>query len=176
MNRLIIPLLALALAFPQVALAESAASAAEIEAGKLLDVMNTDETMKAAMNAMLDLEMKQKPELLPYRQVMADFFAKHMSYAALRDDLVALYAGEFTAEELRAAREFYATPAGSKFLELTPRLVGMGAELGVRHVQENLHELKAMVEAEQARLAKLEAEAAELESIAGEKSTDGGKD
>lgn len=141
---------------------------AKIEAGKLLDVMNMDATMQAMTSAMLDAELKQKPELTPYRQVMSDFFTKYMSYASLRDDLVAIYAGEFSAEELRAAREFYSTPAGRKFLEVTPRLIQSSAELGVRHVQDNLHELQAMVRAEQARLAELESEAQALEEIAGE--------
>ncbi|WP_146910308.1 DUF2059 domain-containing protein [Arenimonas daejeonensis] len=179
MKRLAIPLLSVLLAFSHAAPAEQSsqrASEAHIEAGKLLDVMKADASMQAMMNAMLDAEMQQKPELVPYRKVMTDFFAKYMSYAVLRDDLVAIYASEFTAEELRAAREFYATPAGSKFLEVTPRLIQMSADLGVRRVQENLPELKAMVAAEQARLAQLEAEAQALEDIAGEAPADAGQD
>jgi hypothetical protein len=127
------------------------------EAGLLLDMLGMDRTMNVTVDLMLDAQLASKPELVPYRRIMADFFARHMSYASIRDDLVAIYASEFTAEELRVTREYYSTPAGQKFLERMPRLVQLGAELGTRKVTENLPELEEMIVAERKRLASLEA-------------------
>lgn len=127
------------------------------EAGLLLDMMSMDETMNVTVALMLDAQIEIKPELEPYRKIMADFFNRHMGYASLRDDMIAIYASEFTAEELRITREYYATAAGQKFLRSMPRLVQLGAELGERKVTQNLPELESLIKAERARLQSLEA-------------------
>lgn len=123
------------------------------EALRLLEVMEMDQQLGAALKVMMDMQLQEKPELVRYRGVMEDFFAKHMSYEALRDPLVEIYAREFTAGEMRAASDFYATPAGKTFLAKMPRMMQLGGELGQRQVMENMGELIAAIQAEDARLA-----------------------
>jgi hypothetical protein len=76
-----------------------------------------------------------------------------MSYRQLRPKLAAVYAGEFTAEELAQARAFYATPTGRKFIQRMPDLFAKGAQVGQEAVQAHLGELVEMIQAEQARQA-----------------------
>jgi hypothetical protein len=146
----------LLLALPMLASAQSTAPAdaeARKEAARLLEVMNMEEQLQSALKVMMDMQLQEKPELVRYRHVMEAFFAKHMSFAALREPLVEIYAQEFTAEEMRAASEFYGTPMGRKFLEKMPRLMQLGGELGQRQVMENMGDLIAGIQAEDARLA-----------------------
>jgi len=155
-------MLVLSLLFSGVALADDDA---KVEAEKLLEVLNTKVTMDATIATMLDAQIKQNPQIAPYKHVMLAFFAKYMSYESLKPDLISIYSTEFTASELKAAREFYSTPAGKKFIASMPKLMGLGAKLGGDRVQEHMPELLKAVEDEAARLQKLE-EAAKPEPSA----------
>lgn len=144
-------LLALLLAGSHATLANPAADRDAV-AGELLDSLGMDQALKDMTGMILDMQLESHPELEPYRGVMTQFLHKHMSYAALREELVAIYVAEFTVEELRAARDFYASPEGKRFVSLQPRLMQMGGELGERRVNENAAELEAAITAEKARL------------------------
>lgn len=145
--------LALALVFSGSAVADDGARA---EAERLLDVMHMDDVLDAAIDTALDAQVTANPGLAPYRAVMRGFLAKHMSYAALKPQLVDLYASEFTATELADTIAFYSTGTGQKLLEKLPSLMGKGAELGQQSIQEHLPELQALISEESARLQALE--------------------
>lgn len=148
----------LLLALPLAAAAQPTPDAeARKEALRLLEVMDMEQQLAGALEVMMEMQLKEKPELERYRGVMQAFFAKHMSFEALREPLVTIYAQEFTAEEMSAASDFYSTPLGRKFLAKMPRMMQLGGELGQRQVMENMGELVAALQAEDARL---EAEAA----------------
>lgn len=153
----------LLLALPLAAAAQPTSQASDPEARKealrLLDAMDMDTQLAGALKVMMDMQLQEKPELARYRHVMEAFFAKHMSYDALREPLVELYAQEFTAVEMRAASDFYSTPAGKTFLAKMPRMMQLGGELGQRQVMENMGELVAALQAEDARLAEEAGEA-----------------
>lgn len=151
----------LLLALPLAAAAQPAPDAeARKEALRLLEVMDMEQQLAGALEVMMEMQLKEKPELERYRGVMQAFFAKHMSYEALREPLVAIYAQEFTAEEMRAASDFYSTPLGQKFLAKMPRMMQLGGELGQRQVMENMGELVSALQAEDARLAEEAAKSA----------------
>lgn len=156
LRRLLCTLL-LALPLATAAAEPAATPAADPEARKealrLLQVMDMEQQLSSALTVMMDMQLQEKPELERYRSVMEDFFAKHMSYEALRDPLVEIYAQEFTAQEMRAASDFYSTPTGKTFLAKMPRMMQLGGELGQRQVMENMGELVAAIQAEDARLA-----------------------
>ena len=150
-------LLLIAITFSCVACADQAA---RVEAEALLDTMGMQGTLDKAIGVLLDAQIKQTPELAPYRGVMLDFFKKYMSYESLKPDLISIYESEFSASELREVRAFYATPAGQKMIEKIPQLMGKGAEIGARRVQDHIEELKQMINDEVKRLGKSQQEGA----------------
>jgi uncharacterized protein len=115
-------------------------------AEEMLQAANTEQTMQAAIDQVLDVQIKANPELAPVKGVMKKFFAKHLSYAALKDDLIKIHMEQFTETELKEIAAFYRTPAGKKAVEKLPILMQKGSELGMRRVQENAAELKQMIE------------------------------
>lgn len=135
----------------------SADDAARVEAGKLLDSMNMQATLDQAISTTLDAQLAQKPELAPYKHVMLAFFAKYMSYAALKQDMVTIYASEFSASELREIRDFYSTPTGKKAVQKIPSLISKGAEMGAKSVQDHIPELLQVIQQESERIQKLQA-------------------
>lgn len=135
-------LLALAAAAPP---AWSADEAGLRAAEDLLEAMHLDTLLVESLDAVLAAQMQQQPALKQHEQAMRSFLSKHMSYASLKPDFLRIYADAFSVEELRELTTFYRTPVGEKTVRLMPQLMQQGSELGMRRVQENLHELEAMI-------------------------------
>ena len=114
-------------------------------AEEMLEVVDVDRVMTAAAEQMLAIQLKADPRLKPLREVMKKFFAKHLSYAAIKNDLIQLYTAEFTETELKEITAFHRTPTGRKTIEKVSALMQKGAELGEKRVQENLDELRQMI-------------------------------
>jgi len=112
----------------------------------LLKAMDVEKTMQASIDAALDLQIKANPGLARFKDVMKKFLTKHMSYASIKEDLIKLYVKEFTEDELKDLMKFYQTPTGKKFLKKAPVMMQKGGELGLKRVQENMPELKKMIE------------------------------
>lgn len=129
---------------------------AEAAALRLLDVMNMDAILKGTMDVALEAQLSQNPEVAPYRHVFQAFFAKHMSYEALKPKLAAIYAAEFSAAELDEAAAFYATPSGKKFLEKTPALMQKGSDVAQEAIAAHIPELQLAIKEESLRLQKLQ--------------------
>ncbi len=130
----------------------SVAKTSKEEASLLIENMNLKAILDQTIEQMLQIQLNSKPELKPYKDVMLRFFAKHMSYESLKPELIDIYASEFTANELRELNVFYSTPTGRKIIEKTPELSAKGAQLGSQRVQDNLQELREMIEAETKRI------------------------
>jgi len=114
----------------------------------MLQAANTEQTMQAAIDQVLDAQIKANPQLEQVKGVMKSFFAKHLSYGALKDDLIKIHMEQFTEAELKEIAAFYRTPAGKKAVEKLPVLMQKGSELGMRRVQEHAAELRQMIEDE----------------------------
>ena len=71
-----------------------------------------------------------------------------MGWEAQRGDIAALYAKNYTAEELTELNRFYQTPLGQKTVQLMPQLAAAGAKIGQSKMMEHMPEMKAMIEAE----------------------------
>lgn len=130
----------------------------EKEAEKLMNVMGMDVALEQSLEQMLIVQLQQNPSLAPYKKVMMDFFKKHMNYESLKPDMIKLYSEAFTELELREINEFYQTSTGKKTLEKMPELMARGGEIGAKRVQDNIHELREMIQAESERIQALQAE------------------
>jgi hypothetical protein len=115
-------------------------------AEELLKTMGVDKQVETAIAQMLDLQIKNNPKLVPFRDTFKKFFTKHMSWESLKEDLVTIYVDAFTEEELNGILAFYRTPVGRKMVEKMPDLMSKGMQLGVRRVQENQEELRRMIQ------------------------------
>lgn len=132
--------------------------ASEKEAEKLLNVMGMDQALEQSISQMLDVQLQQNPALAPYKGVMLEFLAKHMSYESLKPDLLKIYSEEFTTDELKEINSFYATNIGKKTIEKMPTLMAQGSQIGAARIQENIGELQAMIKAESERIQRLQSQ------------------
>lgn len=156
----LVVVLALALA-PALAWAQDS-PAADVQAGpelsasrlaaaaEVLDVMNMQETLDKSIDVTLAAQMAQMPQMAAVEDIMREFFSEHMSYEALRDDYVRLYAETYSEKDLKALKEFYGTPLGQKVVASTPELTAAGMEIGQRATAEHMPELQQKIMAKMA--------------------------
>jgi hypothetical protein len=130
--------------------------ASKKEAEVLLNTLGLDKALQQTISNMLDLQLQQNPALLPYKQVMLEFFNKYMSYDSLKAEMVTIYSDAFTASELKEINAFYESPTGRKTIEKMPELMAKGGQLGAKRVQEHLPELQEMIKVESERIQKLQ--------------------
>ncbi|MCJ8328417.1 MAG: DUF2059 domain-containing protein [Lentisphaeria bacterium] len=107
-------------------------------------------TYQQTIEKMLDLQMKQNPNLIPLKDALLKFFDKYMGWESIKNDLANIYMKNFSDAELKELIIFYKTPTGQKAALLVPTLATEGAELGQRRVRENMAELQEMIRARMA--------------------------
>lgn len=112
----------------------------------LLLVMKMDVVMDDMIKQMLDAQIQSNPDIARFRPQMEAFFAKYISWAALKDDLASIYAEEFTEDEMKEIGNFYKTPTGQKLAQKLPVLTTKGAQLGQQRVQQNMAELQQSIQ------------------------------
>ncbi len=113
---------------------------------ELLVQMNMQEVMNQAIDDIIDAQLRQAPDLLPFEDILKSFMQKHMSWENLRDVYVQIYAEQFTESELREITAFYQTETGQKAVRLTPVLMQKGMMIGEQVVAENLPELEQLLD------------------------------
>ncbi|CAA9231490.1 MAG: hypothetical protein AVDCRST_MAG42-1154 [uncultured Chthoniobacterales bacterium] len=119
-------------------------------AEKTLTLMDMETVLRRAIDEMLKAQISQTPGIAPYESVMRQFLMKHMGWDSLKADTIQIYMSEFTEKELEELNRFYETAVGRKMVEKMPALMGKGAELGAKRVQENMPELQSAI-AEEAK-------------------------
>ncbi|WP_185816851.1 DUF2059 domain-containing protein [Hymenobacter metallilatus] len=114
-------------------------------AEELLQATSTEKNLAASIDRMLALQIEQNPGMKAVEPEMRAYINKYMSWASLKDELVQIYAQEFTEKELKELTKFYLTPIGRKTIEKMPQLMVAGMEMGQRRVQEHLPELQQAI-------------------------------
>ena len=130
---------------PAVARADEASHRQSAE--NLLNLMGMEQLLAQSIDQMLDMQVKQNPQIAPFQSEMKSFLSKYMSWPSLKEDMVKIYMTEFTEPELKELTAFYNTPLGKKTVQKMPALMQKGAEMGQRRVQEHLPELQAAIQA-----------------------------
>ena len=118
---------------------------------ELFTVLNLAKTMEMSIEQILEVQMQQNVQLAPYRDVMQKFLHKYFSLESLKEELIQLYAADFTEADLKQLIAFYRTPVGQKTIEKLPKLMAQGAQLGMARVQMHQEELRHMIEEEESK-------------------------
>lgn len=115
-------------------------------AEQLAQLLQMDRLLQQSYEQMLDVQVQANPDLKPYRNVMLQFFQKHMTWDVLKDDLLNLYTEHFSEAEMQELIGFYASETGQKSVSVIPDIMRRAGEIGVKRVQENMPELERMIQ------------------------------
>jgi hypothetical protein len=121
---------------------------ANSEAYTLLETMNMRESYEGMIQRITQMQIEANPQLKAIEPTIHAFFTKYMGWEAQRGDIAALYAKNYTVEELKELNKFYQTPLGQKTVQLMPQLAAASAQIGQSKMMQHMPEMKSMIEAE----------------------------
>ena len=124
------------------------AHAANSAAYTLLATMNMRESYEGMIKRITQMQIQANPQLKAIEPTIHAFFTKYMGWEAQRGDIAALYAKNYTTEELKELNKFYQTPLGQKTVQLMPQLAAASAQIGQSKMMAHMPEMKAMIESE----------------------------
>ncbi|HIQ46331.1 MAG TPA: DUF2059 domain-containing protein [Sulfurovum sp.] len=124
------------------------AHAANSAAYTLLATMNMKESYEGMIKRITQMQIQANPQLKAIEPTIHAFFTKYMGWEAQRGDIAALYAKNYTTEELKELNKFYQTPLGQKTVQLMPQLAAASAQIGQSKMMAHMPEMKAMIESE----------------------------
>lgn len=124
------------------------ADMANNEALTLLATMNMQESYDGMIKRVTQMQIQARPELKAIKPAIESFFTKFMGWEALRGDIAALYAKNYTTEELKELNTFYQSKLGQKTVQIMPQLAAASAQIGQSRMMQHMPEMKAMIEAE----------------------------
>lgn len=104
----------------------------------LLEAEGVPEMMEKTLQATLDVQMKESPELAPFRKAFETYLRKTISYEAQKEELVTIYLSVYTPDEIRELIRFYQTPIGRKKAAAGARIAIAAAETTQRKMRENI--------------------------------------
>jgi len=125
---------------------------ANSEAFTLLATMNMKNSYEGMIKRITQMQVQANPLLKEITPIIEAFFTKYMGWEAQRGDIAALYAKNYTLEELKELNKFYQTPLGQKMLQLVPQLAAASAKIGQSKMLKHMPEMKAMIELELKKL------------------------
>jgi len=118
------------------------------EAITLLATMNMKESYEGMIKRITQMQIQANPQLKAIEPAIEAFFTKFMGWEAQKGDIAALYAKNYTVEELKELNTFYQSPLGQKTVQIMPQLAAASAQIGQSRMMQHMPEMKAMVEAE----------------------------
>jgi len=114
----------------------------------LLATMNMKESYEGMIKRITQMQIDAKPELKAIRPLIEEFFTKYMGWEAQRGDIAALYAKNYTTEELKELSKFYQTKLGQKTVQIMPQLAAASAQIGQSRMMKHMPEMQVMIESE----------------------------
>jgi len=127
---------------------------ANSEALTLLATMNMKESYEGMIKRITQMQIQSNPQLKSIEPMIEAFFTKYMGWDAQRGDIAALYAKNYTVDELKELNAFYRTPLGQKTVQIMPQLAAASAKIGQSKMLEHMPEMKSMIESELKKVAK----------------------
>jgi uncharacterized protein len=115
----------------------------------LFKLTQMEKKVDQSIDSIMEMQLSQNPALSVHQAKMRAFFEKHIGWAALKNDIIAMYLKTFSEDELKAINDFYITPAGQKVITALPGLVQQRNQLAMMRLQQNIGELQQIIGAPQ---------------------------
>jgi hypothetical protein len=112
---------------------------------EFLKVVGIEKTMTASANAVVQGLIQVNPPLAPFRDIIAKWATKHITWEAAAPEITKIYKDAFTEIELRDVIAFYKTSTGQKVLLKLPEVMQQGAAVGAKLALAHTAELEQLL-------------------------------
>jgi hypothetical protein len=134
------PVLLILALWPAISSADAASHRQQVET--LFKLTQMEKKIQESVDNIIQLQLRQNPQLSQHTKTMNTFFNKHIGWNALKDDLADMYMRRFSEQELEKINNFYITPAGQKVITVLPELVKERNQIAMQRIQQNIGELQ----------------------------------
>lgn len=114
----------------------------------LLEAEGAPRMMDLTIKSTLDTQMKESPELLPFRKAFETYLRNTLSYEAQKEDLAVIYLSVYTPDEIRELIRFYQTPIGRKKAAAGAKIAVAAAALTQKKLKENMPQFQLQMQQE----------------------------
>ena len=104
-----------------------------------------EKKIQESVESVVQLQLRQNPQLVQHKKTVFDFFAKNIGWSALKNDITDMYINTFSEKELKDINAFYITPTGQKVITALPQLVQQRNQLAMQRLQQNIGELQQII-------------------------------
>jgi uncharacterized protein len=111
----------------------------------LLETVEFEKNMLETIENMLEMQIRQNPDLIAFRDVMSSFFIKHLTSDEVKERYVDIYLESFTEEEIVELNTFFKTDLGRKYYIESQNLSLKGMQIGEEVVQQNMGEFQMLM-------------------------------
>jgi uncharacterized protein len=116
------------------------------EAAKLLlNTVDFEKNMLETIDNMLEMQIRQNPDLIAFKDVMSDFFIRHLTSEDVKERYIDIYVDSFTEEEINELNSFFQTDLGRKYYQESQILSMKGMQIGEEAVQNNMAEFQTLM-------------------------------
>ena len=105
---------------------------------EFLRAKGTPQLLERNGRIMLEKQLAAAPEYAEHRAELEKFYLSTFGFEALKDDLAAMYAAEYSEDELKNLTAFYSTPLGRKSVTVEEKLVPAFSALLERRTAERV--------------------------------------
>jgi len=120
----------------------------------LLDTMHMSDNYNRMTKQITNMQIAQAPKLEVVRDTIENFFQKYMGWDAIKEEIAALYAKNYSKEELEKMNSFFASEVGQKYIALTPKIAAASAQIGQSKLHGRMGELRKMIDEKLAKINK----------------------
>lgn len=119
-------------------------------AQQMLIALGIDKQFGTIVTNQIDVASNQIPDdkKVAFKKVMNTFMTKYFTWDLLKDKMAAIYANEFTEDELKQITIFYNSPVGQKVGQKLPSLTQRAMMVGQEAVVAHKDELQQMMQDE----------------------------
>jgi hypothetical protein len=119
-------------------------------AQQMLIALGIDKQFGTIVTNQIDAASNQVPDdkKVAFKKVMNTFMGKYFTWDLLKDKMAAIYANEFTEDELKQITIFYNSPVGQKVGQKLPSLTQRAMMVGEEAVTAHKDELQQMMQQE----------------------------
>ncbi|TVQ08468.1 MAG: DUF2059 domain-containing protein [Balneolaceae bacterium] len=111
----------------------------------LLDTVEFEKNMLETIENMLEMQIRQNPDLIAFKDVMSSFFIKHLTSDEVKERYIDIYLESFTEKEIVELNRFFKTDLGRKYYTESQNLSLKGMQIGEEVVQQNMGEFQMMM-------------------------------
>lgn len=107
-------------------------------AWSLLEAEGVPQMMEQTLRSTLATQMKEAPELMPFRKAFESYLRETISYEAQKEDLARIYLTVYTPDDIRELIRFYQTPIGRKKAAAGARIAVAATEMTQKKMRDNM--------------------------------------